>query len=291
MPWNPHILWAFQNGSDGSAPAAGLIFDSQGKSLYGTAKVGGALQGPGTACGGSGCGTVFQLTPPANGGVPWNLAVLYNFTNSDGKEPLGRLIFDNQGKSLFGTTFLGGAYDNGTVFQLTPPANGGVPWHLAFSYSFQGASDGSVPAAGLIFDPRGNLYGTTTSGGAPVTPTGTLGCGGNGCGTVFELSPIGGGSWGLKGLYSFEGASGDGANPWAGLIVDKRDFSPYGIYLYGTTATGGPGCAGTPQQSGCGTVFQLNTGSLVYNNRCAHCSTAKLCCLCAGGTWSGSVCF
>src|ERR1700690_656741 len=64
-------------------------------------------------------------------------------------------------------------------------------------YSFQGGNDGDDPYAGLILDGSGNLYGTTAYGG-----TGSCS---SGCGTVFELSPNGGGGWTETVLYSFAG--------------------------------------------------------------------------------------
>jgi uncharacterized repeat protein (TIGR03803 family) len=67
----------------------------------------------------------------------------------------------------------------GTVFELSPNGSGG--WTETLLYSFQGASDGQFPFAGVIFDQSGNLYGTAS--------------GGPGFGTVFELSPHGGAGW------------------------------------------------------------------------------------------------
>jgi len=111
-------------------------------------------------------------------------------------------------------------------------------------YSFTGSSDGGVPVAGLISDKDGNLYGTTSQyGDGPcVFPDA-------GCGTVFELMPTQEGGvvqWTFKLLYTFQGGS-DGDNPKSDLAFDSLGN------LYGTTAWGGTGCAG----SGCGTVFEL----------------------------------
>jgi uncharacterized repeat protein (TIGR03803 family) len=149
---------------DGLTPYASLIFDGTG-SLYGTTQDGGA----------HGCGTVFELVPQADGG--WTENVLHDFGNdTDGAYPQSNLIFDAAG-NLYGTTYIGGAYGLGTVFELTPQADGG--WMESVLYDFSGGTDGSVPIGGLIFDAAGNLYGTTSRGG--VCP--------NNCGTVFELSP------------------------------------------------------------------------------------------------------
>ena len=109
-------------------------------------------------------------------------------------------------------------------------------------HSFTGGNDGIDPAATLAQDPAGNLYGTTVSGG-----TGTL-CT-NGCGTVFELSPVAGGKWKETVLYSFTGGS-DGKNPYGGVTLDSKGD------LYGTTVSGGSG--GTCTGDGCGVVFLLS---------------------------------
>src|ERR1019366_8435779 len=120
--------------------------------------------------------------------------------------PVGGLIFDAAG-NLYGTTS-GGYDDKGTVFELTPAGGGGWTEKLLYSFVNNG-TDGASPYAGLIFDAVGNLYGTTYQGGTYYSS-----------GTVFELTPAGGGSWTEKVLHSF-GNGTDGANPYyAGLIFD-----------------------------------------------------------------------
>ncbi len=159
-------------------------------------------------------------------------SVLHSFTggSSDGAFPFAGLIADSAG-NLYGTTQGGGASNNGVVFKLAP---GGTETVL---HSFTGGSDGSNPLfAGLIADGAGNLYGTTEFGGG-------TGCGGPGCGVVFKLTPTGS-SYTV--LHSFAGGSGDGANPYAGLIIDSAGN------LYGTTEFGGG--------PGCGVVFKLAPG-------------------------------
>ncbi|MGO9647175.1 MAG: choice-of-anchor tandem repeat GloVer-containing protein [Terriglobales bacterium] len=114
--------------------------------------------------------------------------VLYAFGGAqagDGAQPLGNLVFDRAG-NLYGTTRLGGATPScsgcGTVFKLSPNSDG--TWTEAILYNFCSddlCQDGTLPVAGLIFDANGNLYGTTSTGGAPPCPPGT-------CGTVFEMS-------------------------------------------------------------------------------------------------------
>ena len=146
--------------------------------------------------------------------------VLYNFSGGDdGRNPYSRLTSDGAG-NFYGTTFNGGAFASGTVFELSPNGNGG--WNETVLYSFNGGLDGSNPwFSPVIFDRKGNLYGTTFYGG----PGGT--------GVVFELSPTEG-SWTETVLHDFAGGE-DGANPINGLVID-----PAGN-LYGTTYQGGQG--------------------------------------------------
>ncbi|MGO9648713.1 MAG: choice-of-anchor tandem repeat GloVer-containing protein [Terriglobales bacterium] len=125
--------------------------------------------------------------------------VLYAFTGLDGSVPSGGLVIDEAG-NLYGTTEYGGTFGNGSVFELTP--SGGV-WTEKVLYSFIGPSDGENPTSGLVFDSAGSLYGTTMNGGDPESQ-----------GTVFELSPSGGG-WTEKTIYTFDNnPTGDG---WAAL--------------------------------------------------------------------------
>ncbi len=154
--------------------------------------------------------------------------ILYSFTGGkDGANPKSRLVLDRNG-NLYGTTTAGGANGLGEVFELTPSSRGG--WLIKILYSFSGGADGSLPAAGVIFDKQGNLYGTLYNGGAL------------GHGAVFELSPGTGGTWTKKILYSFSGGN-DGGQPVCALVFDKAGN------LYGTTPLDG--------LYGQGVVFQL----------------------------------
>jgi len=205
--WTEKVLYNFcllTDCSDGVFPRnASLIFDTAGN-LYGTTD--GINNGK--------SGVVFKLTPNSDGS--WTEEVLHTFTDSpDGSLPDG-LIFDTAG-NLYGTTELGGV-GVGTVFELTPNSDGS--WTESLLYSFTGSPDGAIPLAGVIFDAAGNLYGTTSNGGA------------SGQGTVFKLTPNSNGSWTESTLYSFTGRK-DGAMPLAGLA-----FDPAGN-LYGTTVLGG----------------------------------------------------
>jgi uncharacterized repeat protein (TIGR03803 family) len=245
--WTETILYSFQAGNDGNRPG-GLLLDQKGN-LYGTTAYGG-----GTACFANlGCGTVFELSPNGSGG--WTETVLYDFKGgADGDVPNGGLILDQSG-NLYGTTVGGGsghcAFSNpecGTVFELSPNGSGG--WTETVLHSFgPGPTDGNVPTSPLTLDPKGNLYGTTSSGGDSSNCNLAFA---PGCGTVFELSPNGSGGWTETILYNFQGDT-DGEVSMAGLVFDQAGN------LYGTTSAGGlpAGCV-AKFQAGCGTVFELS---------------------------------
>ena len=234
--WTEKVLHSF-NGTDGFGPYATLIFDAAGN-IYGTTLGGGAYN----------YGAAFELTP--TGGGNWSEKVLYSFGNgTDGQEPLAPLVFDPAG-NLYGTTAHGGAYAYGIAFELTP--SGGGTWTEKVLHSFgSSGGDGQEPFAGaLVLDSSGNLYGTTQTGGAHLCENGSVGCG-----TVYELTPTGGGSWSEQVLYSFNN-NGDGYIPTCSLLFDTAGN------LYGTTYFGG--------LSGGGTVFKLTqsngwTEQVLYN--------------------------
>jgi len=222
--WISNPLHGFGGGDDGLDPYGGVVFGPDG-GLYGTTSLGGVPGG----CDGRGCGTVFSVRPSAaackTALCPWTETVLHRFSEgSDGTNPISDLIFDQTG-NLYGTTNFGGAYGQGTVFELVPSQSG---WTENVLYSFTGSSDGSQPWAGLIFDNLGNLYGTTFTGGT------------YNAGTVFQLTPSGSG-WIENVLYSFQEGN-DGAGPAGGLIFDSAGN------LYGTASVGGAGNGGTAFQ-------------------------------------------
>src|SRR5580704_6303825 len=234
--WTETVLYSFcavKNCTDGGEPEAGLIQDAAGN-LYGTTTGGGA----------NGKGVVFKLAPPAAPGGPWTETVLYSFcayTNCvDGEGPYGAAPIRDAAGNLYGTTENGGVYGDGIVFKLAPPAVLGGAWTQTVLYSFcmVGASctDGETPyAVALIMDAAGNLYGTTTEGGA------------NDEGVVFKLAAPGepGGAWTETVLYSFCPVAGcaDGERPEGGLIMDLAGN------LYGPAEEGGA--------NGEGVVFKL----------------------------------
>ena len=199
--WTETTLHSF-SGPDGAYPWAGLTLDAAGN-LNGTTLQGGAY----------GYGTVFKLKPNPDGS--WTESVLHSFAGGDGGGPtFGSLIFDAAG-SLYGATEMGGAYDEGVVFRLTPNPDG--TWTESVLHSFTGGDDGGAPFAPLIFDAAGNLYGATVAGG----------CHNNG--VVFKLTPNPDGTWKETVLHTFYGI---GRNPQAGVILDAAGN------LYGTTYAG-----------------------------------------------------
>jgi uncharacterized repeat protein (TIGR03803 family) len=200
------------NPTDGIEPYAGLVQATDGN-LYGTTYGGGSYL----------YGTVFKFTPVID-----TVTTLHSFDVTDGYFPTAGLVQATDG-NLYGTTFAGGANEEGTVFKITP---GGMLTTLYSFCSQSGCTDGAYPWAGLVQATDGNLYGTTYGGGT------------NGQGTVFRITL--GGS--LTKLYDFCSQSGctDGDEPVAGLVQATNGT------LYGTTEEGGV--------NGKGTVFNLSIG-------------------------------
>jgi uncharacterized repeat protein (TIGR03803 family) len=201
------LLYSFAGSpDDGAFPVAGIVRDSSGN-LYGTTRGGGP----------SGNGIVFKLDTSGS------LTILHEFAGSpeDGAHPYAGLVLDPSSNFLYGTTKDGGSNNLGTVFKLDTSGNNYSMLHNFAGYS----DDGSHPHAGLVLDPSSNfLYGTTYDGGS------------NNLGTVFKVDTAGN-NFGV--LHSFVGFPGDGAYPYADLILDASSN------LYGTTGSGGSSNGGT----------------------------------------------
>jgi len=191
-------------GGNGANPLGSLTFDAAGN-LYGTTSRGGSTDN----------GTVFKLD-----GISGTLSTFATFTGENGASPRGSLTFDTAG-NLYGTTLRGGAQDLGAVFKVG--ADGGARTSFI---TFDGKGNGANPYGSLTVDAAGNLYGTTSGGGA------------NGWGTVFKLDGISGV---LTTLATFNGANG--ANPVGSLTFDAAGN------LYGTTLGN--------NTNNVGTVFKL----------------------------------
>jgi uncharacterized repeat protein (TIGR03803 family) len=208
--WRYSSLYSFKAGADGSGPAFGSLAMGPDHTLFGTTEGGGNF------------GTAFVVCA-----CPMKEAVVHSFgTGTDGAQPIGGVVLDPAG-NLYGTTSLGGDTGNGTVFE---GKRSGHTWTESVIYSFTGGSDAVNPAAGVTLDTHGNLYGTSSFGGA------------NGVGAIYKLSRSNSG-WKETILYNFQGLS-DGQNPVGGVVLDSSGN------LYGTTFDGGV--------NGGGTVYELS---------------------------------
>jgi uncharacterized repeat protein (TIGR03803 family) len=220
--WSERILYTFkgvaagQSLGDGSGPL-GVTLDAQGN-LWGATLYGGFCQ---RFEGGSCFGTIFELTRPAQAGLPWSESVAYRFSNAD-QNPTSGVVLDQTG-ALYGITyveaykFLDGAFTVIGTFSDIPP-------------------NGYAPTGGVILDAAGNVYGTTGAGGQ------------YGKGTVYKLTAP---TYSQTTLHSFAGGA-DGWNPEGPLTPGPRE-------ILGTTQIGGnDGC--TQFESGgigCGIVFRI----------------------------------
>jgi uncharacterized repeat protein (TIGR03803 family) len=220
---NETVLYNFTAGVDGGEPQAGVIRDAEGN-LYGTTLLGGTGDCP------AGCGVVYKLDATGQE------SVLHSFTGgadgANGSADPG-LIRDAEGNLYGATSNGGGPASAGVVFELDPAGQESV------LYTFPGGSDGANPHAGLTSDGKGNLYGTTYSGG-PAS-----------AGVVYQVDATGHETV----LYRFKGGA-DGKNPNAGVIRDSAGN------LYGTTVYGGIGYGVLYQVNAAGnqTVLHAFTG-------------------------------
>jgi uncharacterized repeat protein (TIGR03803 family) len=207
--WHRNVLYNFDGLKTGFGPVGPLLFDAAGR-LYGVTS--------GTY--NQYAGTVFRLGRPSE---KWKETKLWQFDGPDGGGPHGGLIFDASG-TLYGTS--GGGSNGcigdpcGTAYKLTPTEHG--KWNETLIYGFADPSNGFEPSGGLVFDKKGNLYGTTAVGGigssCPV-----------GCGVVYKLAPAAGGTWKYTVLHKFNG--NDGSSPAGPLVIDDKGN------LYGTAFT------------------------------------------------------
>ncbi len=193
------ILYTFPGPPDGFEPLGTPILDET-SNVYGTTEYGGQFSQ----------GNVYKVDQIGNE------TVLYSFTPSgsgDGQLPSGRLLRDRNGV-IYGTTQFGGTFGYGTIYSVASEGTDKV------LYSFTGGADGWWPRSGVVADPEGNLYGSTSSGTGTYCPA---------CGAVFKLDRQGN----LTVLHTFTNGM-DGGSP-SGVILD-----PSGN-LYGTTVSGGRG--------------------------------------------------
>jgi uncharacterized repeat protein (TIGR03803 family) len=210
------LLYSFAGSGDGEYTDTELVMDAAGN-LYGTSVQGGAFGG----------GTVFEVT---TAGVH---TVLYNFTGgADGGEPYKGVTLDAQG-NLYGTAVTGGGGSCeggcGVAFKLAKSSGG---WTQSVIHTFTGGTDGSGPGSPVSIDSKGNLYGTTPTGGA------------NGVGVVYQLKPGAGGSWTLHVIHAFTGGNDGGGGSAGRFAIDATGN------LYGVCTVGGA--------NGFGTVYEIS---------------------------------
>jgi hypothetical protein len=218
--WTKEVLYNFADAADGGDPFTTLVFDKAG-SLYGVNGTGGDL----TECNGYGCGTIFELTPPAVAGDPWTETTIYTFRNEEGR--IG-LTMDAAG-ALY-TAAVSNTTNDGYIFKLSPPQATGGPWTKTFLSSVD-----STIEPGLVFDDKGALYGAVWA-------------------AIFKLSPpvSPGGGWTFRYIYKFTYA----ADPYSGPVFDKSTG-----HLFGTAPYGGrKGCS-----SSCGIVYELAESGNVWH--------------------------
>jgi hypothetical protein len=223
--WVETVLYNFcsqgiRNCRDGKSPNSALIMDSEGN-LFGTALYGGNdIQ----------AGTAFELSPTRNA---WRYTLLYTFCSAsncaDGANPSGPLLFDQE-NNLLGTTYAGATCRRsrshcGTIFKIIPNGAQSQESVLHTFCQLLDCKDGAGPVGGVVADAAGTLFGVTTIGGGH-----DIDQGGNGGGTVFELTDSG-----LTVLHRFCALANcaDGEHPLAGVVLDQAG------QVYGTTGYGG----------------------------------------------------
>ena len=201
------------NGTNGANPMAGLVMDASGN-LYGTTNIGGA----------NNLGTVFEVVSGSG-----TVTTLASFSGTgNGANPQASLYRDASG-NLFGTAYAGGSSSKGTVFEVVN-GSGTITTLVTFT-----GTNGANPMMALTKDASGNLYGTTSTGGA------------NSAGTIFKLTA---GTYALTTLHDC--AYADGSTPESTLLIDASGN------IFGTTWGYNPG--------GQGGLFEIDAATHTYTN-------------------------
>jgi uncharacterized repeat protein (TIGR03803 family) len=211
--WKEQLIHEFPGSSvDGQLPTGGLTFDNQGN-LYGTTQNGGSANS----------GVLYQLKYSTSTKT-WKEHIIHQFVGgaTDGSFPINVILIADAAGNLYGTTQGGGTNHFGTVFEMTKSSSNAWTSKILYSFKATYSGDGNSPQAGVTMDKNGNLYGTTSYGGAF-----------NYYGTVFKLVKTTTGSWKETVLYSFTGGA-DGFFPVAGVALVNG-------WLYGTADLGGNG--------------------------------------------------
>jgi uncharacterized repeat protein (TIGR03803 family) len=216
--WQQMVIYNYQSPADNNG-AGGLTMDAEGNIF---AMLSAAYTAP----------SLVELSPNGNGG--WNLTVIHVFERNVFPESVP--LLDRAG-NIYGTTQAGGVNDGGTVYKLSPGANG--VWTGRILYSFgRDKKDGWGPYGGVVLDAVGNIYGTTTAGGSSNQ------------GTVFELTRDDNGSYQQEVLWVFD--NNDGTGPLSSLTLDNAGN------LYGLSSSGGGGSCNAPDV--CGLAFEVSPG-------------------------------
>ena len=229
--WTFKTVYRFEGPAtgDGAQPMGRLTVAPDG-TLYGTTFYGGINAYTGTCANiglHSGCGTIFRLRPSfepcKDADCEWNEEVLYTFQDLDtGIHPTSEVVLDAAG-NLYGTTFIGGRFGYGVVYQLSP-ADG--RWAYRVIHDMGSDGEGAEPFGGLVMDSAENLFGATSMGGS------------GGGGVIFQLSPVSDG-WHFGTLYNIGSNKSDGFGPYGTLIMDQSGN------LFGSTVGGGANDGGT----------------------------------------------
>ena len=213
QPWQFTRLYSFSGGADGQEPNDGLLEDASGDLL-------GVTTGGGTA----GYGTIFILTPSTTDPTGYTKTTLYSFSGgTDGSRPNYGLTAGSTG-NFYGTTTTGGTANAGTIYKLSPPANGGA-WTLKTLHTFVGADGTGNPASTLTVGASGILYGSALSGK----------------GAVYAFDPAGKNGGSLSVIYAFQGLN-DGQGPYGGVSLTASGD------LVGTTFYAGVDASGVVYQ-------------------------------------------
>jgi len=212
--WTQNVIYNYDSPADNNG-AGGLTMDAQGNIF---AMLSAAYDAP----------SLVELSPSGNGS--WTPTTIRVFGPDIFPESVP--VVDNAG-NVYGTTGCGGKFNRGTVYELSPGENGA--WTEKILYSFGSSNDGLGPFGGIIFDASGNIYGTTSAGGA------------SNAGSVFELTRDAQGLYQQKVLWIFDVT--DGGRPLSSLTLDSAGN------VYGTTPTGGGGKCNVPEI--CGVAFKI----------------------------------
>ncbi len=209
--WNFGVVHTFTGGNDGGGGSASRFLIDAAGNLYNVCTVGGA----------NGFGTVYEMSLQQG---KWRLTTLYAFKDQpDGALPYGGVISDAAG-NLYGTTYYAGVHDLGTVYKLT---RGSGTWVETVLYSFKGGRDGASPIGSLVADTAGNLYGTTSDGGAAICS----------CGVIYKMTPGATGKWMESVAYRFPGTPDPGF-AYNGMVLTS-DGNFYGATVHGGGSNNG----------------------------------------------------